>query len=127
MASTIFSSPAVCDLADAVPFNVGWFMVPTPRQLSVGPTLRGQPWTSDIRERCTALPPIRRCSDATLRDVLRKLADPSEICVAVASDDRACRGVEDNMRHVIMMIMLAFGAMAALLSFPAQAQYAVCI
>jgi len=31
------------------------------------------------------------------------------------------------MRQVIMMIMLAFGAMTVLVSLPAQAQYAVCI
>ena len=31
------------------------------------------------------------------------------------------------MRQVIMMTMLAVGAMAAFPSFPAQAQYAVCL
>ena len=34
--------------------------------------------------------------------------------------------MEDNMRHVIMRTMLIVGAATAFLSFPAQAQYAVC-
>ena len=36
------------------------------------------------------------------------------------------RSVEDNMPHVIVIIMLVVGAVTAFLSFPAQAQYAVC-
>ena len=34
--------------------------------------------------------------------------------------------LEDNMRQVIMMAILIAGAATALLSLPAQAQYAVC-
>jgi hypothetical protein len=39
----------------------------------------------------------------------------------------ARRALEDDMRRVIVMTMLAAGAMTALPSFPAQAQYAICM
>jgi len=38
-----------------------------------------------------------------------------------------CPRVEDSMCRVIMMTMLAVGTMTAFQSFPARAQYAVCL